>query len=116
MHKVLIWRLNAEVLGQLRDGIQLCGWAVDACDGMLEMLRRLEEEQYDVVVLSAGRVNVELSTALGAMRMLERKPRILVNIPETEDALPAALVSLGCSIIRGRLTAGNVLEFAQATQ
>jgi hypothetical protein len=67
------------------------GWVIHSCEGMLEMLRLIAEDEYEIVILNAHCRNIEISTWLGAIKNLGRNPRILLNLPNSEDILPSSL-------------------------
>jgi DNA-binding response OmpR family regulator len=113
MQKALIYHPNVKTSRQLKTDMASHGWAIDTCDGMMEMLRLIQESDYKIIVLSSGRMNVEISTLMGTIKALKKKPRIIINLAGPIDCLGvSALVNDG-AIIRGDLTSEKLLKAAQ---
>ena len=112
MQKMLLYHGDPDVSKHLQTEMTAHGWSIDACDGMLEMLRSIEERDYEIVILSSDRMNVELSMLIGTIRTLQRKPRILVNLAEEIDSLSLANLANDGGVIRGALTSEKLLEMA----
>ncbi len=112
MNRALIYHADSRISEKLRPFVEEHGWEIDSCGGMLEMLRLIQEINYDIVLLSSDRMNVELSTLIGTIRSLREKPRILVNLAGTIDGLSIANLAGAGSIIRGKLTPEKFLEAA----
>ncbi len=113
MHKMLLYHGDPDISRQLQADMTVHGWSIDVCDGMLEMLRSIEERDYETVILSSGRMNMELSMLMGTIRTLQKQPRIIVNLAEGVDSLSMATLADGGSIIRGVLTTEKLLESAE---
>jgi len=113
MHKALVYRADPGCSKQLQKDMKAHEWTVEACDGMLQMLRLIEGGKYDVVILDISHMNVEISTLLDVMNSLERTPRIVLNLSESTDILPTALLALDYPLIRGTLTSDKLLETVQ---
>ncbi len=88
------------------------GWAVDTCEGMLEMLRLLDRNDYEILILNLSQRNVEIQTRLGAIKALNKNPKILLNLIESEDVLSSSLI-LEYPVIKGRLTPEKFLNAVQ---
>ena len=112
MRKALIYHADREVSARLRVDMEKHGWNIDACGGMLELLRLIQESDYDIVVLSSDRMNVELSTLIGTVRNLREKPRILINLAGTIDSLAIVNLARNGTVIRGKLTPEKFIEAA----
>ena len=109
MHRVLIYRADPDSITQLRPDMEEEGWAVDECDGMLEMLRLIEEYIYEIVVLNVSRLKVETSILLGTIGQLSYAPKVVLSMPEPIDALPTSALQVGHSVVRGSLTSEKIL-------
>ena len=113
MYKALIYHADLDVSAKLRADMEEHGWEIDACGGMLEMLRLIQERDYEIVVLSSDRMNVELSTLMGTIRSLREKPRILINLAGAIDSLAIANLTRNGTNIRGKLTPEKFLQAAE---
>lgn len=109
MQRILIYRADADSITQLRPDMEERGWAVDVCDGMLEMLRLIEEYMYEIVVLNVSRLKVETSILLGTIGQLPYTPKVVLNVSESIDALPTSSLLVGHSVVRGSLTSEKIL-------
>ncbi len=112
MYRALIYHADLAVSAKLRADMEEHDWEIDACGGMLEMLRLIQERDYEIVVLSSDRMNVELSTLMGTIRTLREKPRILINLAGTIDSLAIANLTHSGTVIRGKLTPEKFIEAA----
>jgi len=110
MQRVLIYRANPDSITQLRPDMEEKGWAVDESDGMLEMLRLIEEYRYEIVVLNASRLKVETCILLGTIGQLPYAPKVVLSLPEPIDALPTSVLRVGHSVVRGSLTSEKILD------
>jgi hypothetical protein len=115
MHKALIYHADLEISNKLRADMEEHGWEIDACGGMLEMLRLIQERNYEIVVLSSDRINAEVSTLMGTIGRLQKKPRILVNLAGALDSGAIPSLARAGTVIRGDLTSEKFLEAANAT-
>ncbi len=113
MRNALIYHADPEISRKLRTDMEEHGWEIDACGGMLEMLRLIQERDYEIVVLSSDRMNAEVSTLMGTIRSLQRKPRILINLAGAIDSLAIANLTRNGTVIRGKLTPEKFLEAAR---
>lgn len=113
MRHAIVWRAEDIVSAQLQEELQAEGWSLETCDGMLELLRLIENSGYDLVILNVGHLNVEAHTLLGAIEALCDPPRILLSVPEYEGALPSSLIVLNYPLVRGALTGEKILEAAK---
>ena len=113
MHKMLLYHGDPDISRQLQTDMIDHGWSIDVCDGMLDMLRSIEERDYEIVILSSDRMNMELSMLVGTIRTLQKKPRILVNLAEGIDSLSMANLANDGGVIRGSLTTEKLLEMAE---
>lgn len=109
MRKILICRVDPETSSRLKREMDNYGWAVDSCEGMLEMLRLIEKNEYDMIILNASDRNVEVHTRLGAIKALEKNPRIVLNLPDSEKSFPALLFMADYQTIKGALTSEKLL-------
>ncbi|RJP15313.1 MAG: hypothetical protein C4520_20230 [Candidatus Abyssobacteria bacterium SURF_5] len=109
MNKALVCQIDADVSAHLKQEMKRYGWSIDACDGMLEMLRLLETNDYDLVVLNATARNVEIHTRLGAIKALDKNPRIILNLAESENYMPSSLI-IEFPVIKGTLTTAKLLD------
>jgi DNA-binding response OmpR family regulator len=110
MHRALVYRTDPTTLTELKKDMGAHEWTIDICDGMLQMLRLIERNAYDLVILDLSHMNVQISTLLETVRALEKTPRILLNLSESADVVPTALLALDYPIIRGTLTSDKLLE------
>jgi hypothetical protein len=110
MHKALIYHAGSRMSKQLGEEMASHNWELDACNGMMEMLRLIQESDYEIVVLSSDRMNVELSTLVGTIRTLQKRPRIIVNLAGAIDCLGIANLARDGTIIRGTLTSEKLLK------
>jgi len=110
MHSALVYRTDPDTLRELQTDMRAHEWTIDICDGMLQMLRLIEEKEYDLVILDLNHMNVEVSTLLETVKSLEKTPRILLNLSQSAHFLPTALLALDYPIIRGTLTSDKLLE------
>lgn len=110
--KVLVCQIDPTVTTQLKNEMKQCGWAVDRCEGMLEMLRLLQEGQYDFVVLNLSSRNVEIYTRLGAIRALGKNTKILLNVSDPEGFVVSPLM-FEYPVITGALTGEKLLNAVQ---
>lgn len=113
MRKALIYHADPEVSEQFEADMASHDWKIDTCNGMMQMLRMIQECNYEIVVLSSDRMNVELSTLLGTIRTLQNRPRIIVNLAEVIDSLGLANLARDGTIIQGKLTSEKLLEATQ---
>ena len=113
MQRALIYHPDLRTSGQLETDMASHGWAIDTCDGMMESLRLIQESDYEIVVLTSDRMNVEISTLMGTIRTLQKKPRIIINLAGTIDCLGIANLANDGAIIRGALTSEKLLKAAQ---
>jgi DNA-binding NtrC family response regulator len=115
MHSVLVCHPDPDTFPHLKADMGSRGWSLEVCDGMLEMLRLIQGNEYEVVVLDATRLNVEVCALLGTIETLEKNPRIVLHVPEAIDSIPAVLLTLDYPIIKGLLTSNKLLEAVQET-
>lgn len=113
MPDALIYHPDHECFKQLQADMKRHGWSIDACNGMLEMLRLIEKNGYEIVILNSNHLNTELCVLLEMIKRLEERPRILLNLHEEADTLPQTPPALNCTIIRGMLTGKKLLEAIQ---
>jgi DNA-binding response OmpR family regulator len=113
MRKVLICQIDPQTASELKRDMEGFGWAIDSCGGMLEMLRLIEENEYEMVVLNANHRNVEICTRLEAIKALEKNPKILLNLPDSVETLPSLLLMADYPMIKGNLTTEKLLAAAQ---
>jgi hypothetical protein len=85
------------------------GWSIDSCDGLLEMLRLLDNRDYDYVILKLSPRNVEIHTRLGAIRAIDKHPKIVLNVSEPEGFVPSSLM-LEYPVIKGALTSDKLIN------
>jgi len=76
MQSALIYRADIGFSDRFSADMERHGWMVDTCRGMLEMLRLIEEREYEIVVLNAVHMDVEIyalegkkNRALAALRL-----------------------------------------------
>ena len=112
MRKALVCQVDPVVSSQLRQDMKQHGWAIDACQGLLEMLRLLENNDYEFVVLGLTLRNVEIHTRLGAIRALDKHPKILLNMNDSEEFAPSSLM-FDYPIIKGPLDTEKFLSAMQ---
>jgi DNA-binding response OmpR family regulator len=113
MQKALIYHPDPRTSRQLETDMASCGWAIDTCGGMMEMLRLIQESDYEIVVLISDRMNVEMSTLMRTIRTLQKKPRIIINLAGTIDCLGIDSLADDGAVIRGALTSEKLLKAAQ---
>ncbi len=114
MQSALIYRIDPDATVRLRAEMEARGWTIDICGRMLEMLRLIEERDYEVVVINADHMNVETCTMVGMIRELSREPRIILNLTAALDVPPPADLVRNNSVIVGDLTCEKLLEAAKA--
>ncbi|GAB4353448.1 MAG: hypothetical protein Kow0099_37670 [Candidatus Abyssubacteria bacterium] len=98
---------------QMRSSLEGRGWTIDACESMLEMLRLIEERDYDLVILRITPHGLDFQTITGAIRELGKNPKLVLNLVEMTDILSPSALAPDVPIIRGRLTTENILETTQ---
>ena len=113
MKRILIFQVDPEVSRRLQSEMMHHDWAVDICNGTLEMLRAIQEEDYEIAVLSSDHMSVELSMLMGAIKTLQKKPRIVINLSGIIDSLVIANLARDGTLIRGALTPEKLLEITQ---
>lgn len=113
MQRALIYHAGPDISKQLQAEMTAHGWLIDVCNGMLEMLRLIEEQDYEIVVLSSDRMNVELSTLMGTIKTLQKRPRVLINLAGAIDSLAIANLARDGTVISGTLTSEKLLEAAR---
>ena len=113
MHKALVYRADPDASKQLQADMRGREWRIEVCDGMLQMLRLIEASEYDIVILDISHMSVEVSTLLEIIKALEKTPKILLNLTESDHILPTALLALDYPLIRGTLTSDKFLEAVQ---
>ncbi len=113
MRHAIAWKAEDIVSPRLQEELRVDGWSLETCDGMLELLRLVENNGYDLVILNVGHPNVEVHTLLGAIEALGTAPRILLVASEYEGALPSSIITLNYPLIRGELTGEKILEAAK---
>ena len=116
MQKALIYQADPDVSDRLRAAVGPHDWSIDVCSGMLEMLRLIEEHDYEIVVLSSDRMNVELSTLIGTIKTLQKNPRIIINLEDAIGNLAITGLASEGAVIRGLLTPEKFLAAAQEKQ
>ncbi|MBI4832844.1 MAG: hypothetical protein HY801_15090 [Candidatus Lindowbacteria bacterium] len=113
MARVLLYHTKPGLSRQLQADLKRYGWSVDICDGMLEMLRMIEKENYEVVVLNANRLDMEIGVLVGSIEALKKRPKILLNFSEPVERQPSGFPALGFSVISGELTPAKFVEAAK---
>jgi DNA-binding response OmpR family regulator len=112
MPKALVCQVDPIISIRLKEEMKQHGWSVDACDGLLEMLRMVESREYDFIILSLSLRNSEIHTRLGAIKALNKNPKILLNLSVSEDVMPSSLI-FEYPVIKGELTTQKVLHAAE---
>jgi len=115
MPKVLMCQVDPQISSKLKSVMEEYGWAIHSCEGMLEMLRLIAEDEYEIVILNANCRNIEISTWLGAIKNLGKNPRIFLNLPNSEEILPSLLLMAEYPMINGALTVEKLLTAVQKT-
>lgn len=115
MNKALIYQADPAASKRVQADMKTYGWSIDVCDGTLEMLRLIEKNEYNAVILNASHLNVEIYALLGAIKALERSPKIFLNFPQSGDLPSPALLTLEYPVIEGTLTSEKLLKAAQET-
>jgi DNA-binding response OmpR family regulator len=113
MPKALVCQVDPTISIRLKQEMKQHGWSVDACDGLLEMLRMVESREYDFVILNLSLRNAEIYTRLGAIKALNKSPKILLNLSVSEDVIPSSLV-FEYPVIKGELTTQKLLHATQS--
>jgi DNA-binding response OmpR family regulator len=111
MYRLLIFQ--EALTPQLRTSLTRMGWTVDISESVLDMLRLIQRGDYEIVILKETPNGLDIQTIVGAIRKLGRNPKIILNVAETPDSLSLSALPLGLPIIKGRLTAENVVEATQ---
>ena len=114
MRKVLVCQVASNISSPLKEEMKNYGWMVDACDGLLEMLRLLEDNEYELVVLGMTPRNVEIHTRIGAIKALDKHPKIILNLDEPGKFSPSS-VMLEYPVIKGALNTQKLLQAAQGS-
>lgn len=115
MNKALIYQADPDASRQLRTDMKAHGWSIDVYDGALEMLRLIERNKYNAVVLDVSHLNVEIYALLGAIKELGRNMKIFLNFPLSGDLQSMALLTLEYPVIEGTLTSGKLLKATRET-
>ncbi len=115
MNRVLIYQADPAASKRLQSEMKTHGWWLDVCEGTLELLRLIEKNEYNAVVLNANHLNVEIYALLGAIEALERSPRIFLNFPQSGNVPSPPLLTLEYPVIEGTLTSEKLLKAAQET-
>ncbi|MBI5117260.1 hypothetical protein HZA56_12365 [Candidatus Poribacteria bacterium] len=112
MAKALIYRAVSDVSQELKADLKAQGWSIDFCDGMLEMLRLIDKESYEVVVLNTNRLGMEICVLVGTIEALKKRPKILLSLPETGECQSSTFPAFGFPVIKGDLTPAKFMEAA----
>lgn len=115
MLTVLVCQIDPEISSELKQAMEEYGWIIHSCEGLLEMLRLIEKNDYDVVLLNANHRSVEVSTRLEAIKALGKDPRIFLNLPNSAEILPSLLLITNYPMIKGVLTIEKLLAALQET-
>ena len=112
MQSALIYRADIGLSNSFSADMERHGWTVDTCQGMLEMLRRIEEREYEIVVINADHMDVEIYTLVSMIKELSAKPKILLKLARITGAmLPADLLRTN-SVVVGDLTWEKLVKAA----
>ena len=113
MPSALVYHPDPSTSKQLQAEMEANGWSLDVCEGMLQMLRLIEKDEYEIVVLNVSNLNMEVCTLLGTIKALQKKPRILLNLAESMESIPPTPLALDYPVIRGTLTREKLMEAAE---
>ncbi len=112
MKSALIYRADIGFSDRFSADMERHGWTVDTCRGMLEMLRLIEEREYEIVVINAVHMDVEIYALVNMIKELSQKPKILLNLAKiTAATLPADLLRTN-SVVVGDLTWEKLMNAA----
>jgi DNA-binding response OmpR family regulator len=113
MAKALIYHMGSDISQKLRADLKSQGWSIDSCEGMLEMLRLIDRESYEVVVLNTNRLGMEICVLVGTIEALKKKPKILLSLPEAAEYQSLGFPAFGFPVIRGDITPAKFMEAAR---
>ncbi len=113
MRKILVCQVEPQVLSKLANALEEYGWITDSCQGLLEMLRLIEKNEYEFVLLNASPRNVEVCTRLEAIKALGKNPKIVLNFSSSEEIVPSHLPLTQFPMIKGVVTIEKLLTAVQ---